>query len=82
METEAVTHALRWTASGGDSQTTHALRWTASGGDSQTTHAILLTDSTSLLLKVKSGMGSPGFQVFDFEDWIYCPRPGAVKLVS
>ena len=32
---------------------THALRWIASGGDSQTTHAIILTYSTSLLQKVK-----------------------------
>ena len=43
METEAVTHALRWISS---------------RGDSQTTHAIILTDSMSLLDKVKSGMGS------------------------
>ena len=28
-------------------------------GDSQTTHAIILTDTISLLQKVKSGMGSP-----------------------
>ena len=78
METEAVTHALRWTASRGDSQTTHALLWTAAGGDSQnthallwiaaggdcqTTHAILLTDSMSLLQKMKSGMGSPDWNV-------------------
>ena len=39
METEAVTHALRWIAS---------------RGDSQTTHAIILTDSMSLLQKMKS----------------------------
>ena len=38
---------------------THALRWIASSGDSQKTHAIIFTDSTSLLQKVKSGMGSP-----------------------
>ena len=30
---------------------THALRWTASRGDSQTTHAIILTGSMSLLQK-------------------------------
>ena len=32
---------------------THALRWIASRGDSQTTHANILTDSVSLLQKVK-----------------------------
>ena len=48
METEAVTHALRWTAS---------------RGDSQTTHAIILTVSMSLLRKVESGMGSPDCHV-------------------
>ena len=42
---------------------THALRWIASRGDSQTTHAIILTDSMSLLQKVKSGMGSPDWHV-------------------
>ena len=35
---------------------THALRWIASRGDSRTTHTILLRDSVSLLQKVKSGM--------------------------
>ena len=34
----------------------HALRWIASRGDSQTTHVIILTDSMSLLQKVKSGI--------------------------
>ena len=32
---------------------THALRWIASRGDSRTTHGISLTDSMSLLQKVK-----------------------------
>ena len=32
---------------------THALRWIASRGDSQTTHAIILTDLVSLLQKVE-----------------------------
>ena len=32
---------------------THALRWFASRGDSQTIHAIILTDSMSLIQKVK-----------------------------
>ena len=40
----------------------HALRWIASRGDSQTTHASIITDSMSLLQKVKSGMGSPDCQ--------------------
>ena len=42
---------------------THALRWIASRGDSQTTHAIILTHSMSLLQKVKSGIGSPHWNV-------------------
>ena len=33
--------------------TTHALRWIASRDNSQTTHAIIVTDSMSLLQKVK-----------------------------
>ena len=37
---------------------TLALRWIASRGDSQTTHTIILTDSMSLIRKVKSGMGT------------------------
>ena len=32
-------------------------------GDSQTTHDIILTDAMSLLQKVKSGMGSPDWNV-------------------
>ena len=42
---------------------THALRWIASRGDSRTTHAIILTDSMSLPQKVKSRMGSPDWYV-------------------
>ena len=42
---------------------THALRWTASRGDGRTTYAIILTDSMSLLQKVKNGMGSPDWSV-------------------
>ena len=38
---------------------THALRWIASRGDSRSTHAILLTDSMTLLQNVKSGIRSP-----------------------
>ena len=36
---------------------THALRWIASRGDSQTTHATILTDSMRLLQNMKSGIG-------------------------
>ena len=46
---------------------THALRWLASRDDSQTTHAIILTDSTSVLQKVKSRMGGPDWHVSMFE---------------
>ena len=42
---------------------TYALRWIASRGDSQTTHVIVLTASMSLLQKVKSGMGNPDWNV-------------------
>ena len=42
---------------------THALRWIASRGDSRTTHAIILTDSMSLLQKAKGGIGSPDLNV-------------------
>ena len=42
---------------------TNALRLFYSRGDSQTTHAIILTGSTSLLQKVKSGMGSSDWNV-------------------
>ena len=42
---------------------THALRWIASRGDSQTARAIILTDSMSLLQKVKSGTGNRDWNV-------------------
>ena len=44
---------------------THAIHWIASRGDSQTKHAIILTDSMSLLQqqKMKSGMRSPDWNV-------------------
>ncbi len=64
---------------------THALRWIASRGDSQTTHAIILTDSMSLLQKVKSGMGSPDWNVSMVDIhlrkllWVYCPGHAGVK---
>ena len=37
---------------------TRAVRWIASRDDRQATHAVILTDSMSLLQKVKSGMES------------------------
>ena len=48
-------------------------------GDSQTTHAVILTDSMSLLQKVKSGMGSLDWNVSVVDIhlqkllWVYCP---------
>ena len=53
---------------------THALRWTISTGDSQTTDAPILTDSVSLLEKVKSGMGSLDSDVSKstFENPVMC----------
>ena len=64
---------------------THDLRWIASRGDSQPTHAIILTDSLSLLQKVKSGMGSPDWNVSMVDIhlrkllWVYCPGHAGVK---
>ena len=64
---------------------TRVLRWIASGGDSRTSHAILLTDSMSLLQKVKSGMGSPDWNVSMVDIHlpkllcVYCPGHGGVK---
>ena len=64
---------------------TLALRWNASRGDSQTTHAIILTDSMRLLLKVKSGMRSPDWNVSMVDIhlrkllWVYCPENAGVK---
>ena len=57
---------------------THALRWIASRGDSQTTHAVILTDSVSLLQKVESEMcrwststfeNSCGCTALDMPEW-------------
>ena len=42
---------------------THTLHWIASRGDSQTKLAIILTDLMRLLQKVKSGMGSPDWNM-------------------
>ena len=50
MEVEAVTHALDWVASRGDNQTTYVI-------------LLILTDSISLLQKVKRGMGIPDWNV-------------------
>ena len=69
MEVEAVTHALRWTASRGDSRITHAI----------------LTYPMSLLQKVKSGMGNPDWNVSMVDIhlrkllWVYCPGHAGVK---
>ena len=68
-------------------EVTHALRWIASRGDGQTTHAMNLTDSMSQLQKVKSGMGSPDWQVSMFViglhlrrfTWVYCPGYAGIK---
>ena len=71
MEVEAVTHALHWSASRGDSQTTHAIILTDSRAllqsvknaigspDRHVSNAVILTDSVGLLQRVKSGTGSP-----------------------
>ena len=63
----------------------HALCWTGSRGDSQTTHAIMLTDSLSSLQKVKDGMESPDWNVsmvnvhFRKLLWVYYPGHAKVK---
>ena len=64
---------------------THALRWIATRGDSRTTHAILLRNSVSLLQKVKRVMGSPNWNVSMVDIhlrkllWLYCPGHAGVK---
>ena len=64
---------------------THALCWIASKGDSQPTHAIILTDLVSLLQKVKSGMGSPDWNMSMVNVhlwkllWVYCPGHAGMK---
>ena len=56
------------------------LRWIASRGDSRTKHAIILTDSMSLLPKVKSRMGSPMVNTSLRKLlWVYCPGHAGVK---
>ena len=64
---------------------THAPRWIASRDDSQTSRAIILIDSRSLIPKVKSGMGSPIWNVpmVDIHRrklvWVYCPGHARVE---
>ena len=64
---------------------THAIRWIASRGDSRTTHAIILTDSMILQQKVKSGMGRPDWNVSMVDIhlrkllWVYCPGRAVMK---
>ena len=64
---------------------THALRWTASRGDSRNTHATIFTDSMSVLQNVKSEMGSPDWNVSMVDIhlrkllWVYCPGHAGLK---
>ena len=64
---------------------THALRWIASRGDSQTTHAVILADLTILIQIVKSAMGSPDWNVSIVDIHprklllVYCPGHAGVK---
>ena len=64
---------------------TSAIPWIASRGDSQTTHGTILTDSLRLLQKWKSGMGSPDWNVSMVDIhlgkllWVYCPGHAGVK---
>ena len=69
----------------GDGSSHHALRWIASRGDSLATHAIILTDSMSLLQKVKSGMWRPDWNVSMVDInlpkllLVYCPGYAGVN---
>ena len=62
---------------------THALRWIASRGDSQTTHAIILTDSVSLLQKSGMGSPDWNASMANIHLrkllWVYCPGHAGVK---
>ena len=62
---------------------TQALRWIASRGDSQTTHAIILTYSTSLLQKSGMGSPNWNVSVVVILPrnplWVYCPGHAGVK---
>ena len=69
----------------GKKAVTYALRWISSKGDSRTTHAIIFTDSVSLLQKVKSRTRSPDWNesMVDIHLrkllWVYCPGHAGVK---
>ena len=56
---------------------THALRWIASRGDSRTTYATILTDSMNLLQKVKNRIGIPDWNMskvdIHFHKILYAP---------
>ena len=60
-------------------------QWITSSRDSRTIHATLLTDSVSLLQKVKRGMGSPDWNVSMVDIhlrkllWVYCSGHAGVK---
>ena len=57
----------------------------ASRGDSQTKHAIILIDLMILLQNMKSGIGSPDWDVSVVDIhirnllWVYCPGHAGVK---
>ena len=60
---------------------THALRWITSSGDSRITHAIVLTDSVSLLRNLKvewealTGMSRWSTSAL----WAYCPENAGME---
>ena len=64
---------------------THGLLSIASRGDGRTTRTIILTDSTNLLQRGKSGMRSPDRNVSMVIStlpnllWVYCPGHAGVK---
>ena len=80
-------HALRWIASKGDSQTTDFKHWLTTSffqGDAGKRGlecgAILLTHSVSLLQRVKSRMGNPDWYVSMFNiNLEKLPRHAGVK---
>ena len=83
LEVETQPPAWQWTMEW--EAVIHILCWIASRGDSQTTRAIILIDSMSLLQKVKSGMGSPDWNVSMVDIhlwkllWVYCPGHAGVN---
>ena len=62
---------------------TRALRWSASRGNGRITHAIIFTDLVSLPQKMKSGIGSPDWNVsmvdIHFQKLLYCPGHARVE---